>query len=123
MLQGNQKNQAGEGASGRAETALQKLISGQNRVFAVERDEKDAEQDHGERQTQVDLHELHACFVTLTGNADHGDGLMACIAVRDPEIGFQLISVDGFCFVFDVPVDEGVESILASVGDTFEAEA
>ena len=50
------------------------------------------------------------------------DRLMPCIVIRDSQIGFEFIGIDGFRLVSDVLGDEGVESFLAGVGDAFEAD-
>ena len=45
------------------------------------------------------------------------DRLMAGIVILDPDVGFQLIGVDGFGLVPDVALDEAVQGVAADVGD------
>ena len=46
----------------------------------------------------------------------HGviDRLMPGIVVADPEIGLEFVGVDGFGFVFNGAVDEGIEGVALS---------
>ena len=48
------------------------------------------------------------------------NGLVARVVVRDTEIGFQLVGVDGLGLVLDGAGDEAVERLLLHVGDALK---
>ena len=48
------------------------------------------------------------------------DRSMACIVVCNPNVGFQLVSVDCLCLILDVAPDEVMEGMATDVRDTLD---
>ena len=56
------------------EALLQVLVRRVDAGVVEERHQRDRQDDHRERQAEVELHEPHAVVVALSGRADHRDG-------------------------------------------------
>ena len=69
-----QEQQAGEAAGLRVEPFLEVLVRRVDARVVEERDQRHRQDDHRQRQAEVELHEAHAVVVALTGRADHRDG-------------------------------------------------
>jgi hypothetical protein len=72
MLRDNRKK-TGERASLGVEAAFEELVGRVDLRLMEERDERDREHDHRDRQRVVELQEAHAVHVALAGRADHRD--------------------------------------------------
>ena len=71
---GDEEQQAGERAGLRVEPALEVLVGRIHPRVVEEGHERDAEDDHRQRQREVELDEAETVVVALTGGPDHRDG-------------------------------------------------
>ena len=70
----HQEEQAGQRARFHVEPALEILVRGVHARAVEEGDDRDRQDDHGQRQAEVELDEAQAVGVALPGRADERDG-------------------------------------------------
>ena len=69
----DQKQDGGERAGPLVEAPANEFIGGEDLPFVIERDEDEAHHQHGERQSEIELHEPHPVQVALAGRAEKSD--------------------------------------------------